>query len=203
MEDWREYLNEGLYIQEVPKSNLDDSLDNYSSIRSSIVFDMVYETDIKGKFAIPWDSLETEKKLVKYFNILYEGNKDEKNYAEKVIKNHYNELIAANPQLEDIKESKIFKGINFKYHILLGVLSGYNIDDINFFFHPTNSDSVDKRKEELQNEYGVGGGRSFGWVPSMETLDKIGLKLKELKESGRNMEELAKIFGRKNIRGAG
>lgn len=102
------------------------------------------------------------------------------------LKSAWNELVRLNPPLAKVEPQKM---VDY-YHAILGVVSGFNIDDIMFFqkghrkvevvgkWAQTFAD-IRSMTFEIETETGY----SLSWVPSRKTLKRV-MKQVELRRQG-------------------
>jgi hypothetical protein len=95
------------------------------------------------------------------------------------LRNVWDELVTLNPALKAVRVDKT--DIGMVYDAINGAASGFNANDINYYFEADNSDEArrayfqDPRRVRIEDETGA----RACWIASPETLDLICLKLEE------------------------
>jgi hypothetical protein len=95
------------------------------------------------------------------------------------LRNVWDETVALNPSLKAVRLDK--NDIGKVYDAINGAASGFNANDINYYFEADSSDDArrtyfeDPRRLRIEDETGA----RPCWIASPETLDAICLKLDE------------------------
>ena len=139
---------------------------------------------VDGKTA-PFAEYDYRKRFMKYFHATKMQNSENpilREASQIVLQGAPEALKEINGEIKKLQElNPELKRLNFNpnkmleaYQALIGVTSGYNPDDINYFLHSLRTGKRDESLNQRKDKMGI----NLGWQPAHTTMDRIEAQLK-------------------------